>query len=75
MPVVCACCGGEVREEELARHQLCAGCFDLFVDELTTVAVRVGRFGRHDAETVVDVPLPVVLRAAATTRVAQVEAR
>ncbi|MBN9520823.1 hypothetical protein J0H58_20270 [bacterium] len=52
---------------------LCAPCFTLLEDELTAAAVRVGRVGRHDAETVADVPLPVLLPSVVTNPVAQHE--
>ncbi len=58
--VACAYCGAIVHEAELGPYQLCAGCFLLLEDELTVAAMRVGRVGRHDAETVVDIPLPVL---------------
>ncbi len=64
----CAYCGGVVHEAELGPYQLCAGCFSWLEDELTTTAMRVGRIGRRDAETVAEVPVPAELMEPASVR-------
>ncbi len=60
MRVACAYCGGVVHEDELGPYHLCSSCFKLLEEELTAAAMRVGRVGRHDAETVVDMPILVL---------------
>ena len=41
----------------------CPGCLALVEDDLTAVAARVARPGRHDAETVPDIRVPPGLAA------------